>query len=62
MLRLSSARTVMIGIANTKPIALSTVEGCLVGLLQLAYCVWLIAYGFQLYAISYQPYANFARV
>jgi hypothetical protein len=33
----------------------------LVASLRLAYSVWPIAYGFQLYAISYQPYANFAR-
>ena len=31
----------MIGIANTEPIALSTVEGCA----RSACCLWLIAYG-----------------
>ena len=43
----------MIVIANTEPIALSIVEGCAQSASsQLAYSVW-----FQLYAISYQPYA-----
>ena len=43
------------------PIALSMVEGCAqsprAGLWRMAYRVC-----FQLYAISYQPYANFARL
>jgi hypothetical protein len=65
MLRQAQHERKMVVTANTAPIALSTVEGCA----QSPRFGWLIAYGlwrmvrmFQLYSISCQPYAKFARL